>query len=79
MPQINLNVTPEFEESLARFMRLRRIRTKTEAIRTAVVEGLQRAAAGGGIADFRQWRGAALRAPANPRPRFPADADLWKA
>lgn len=38
MAQINLHVTPEFEEALEALMRARRLRSKSEAIRHAVQE-----------------------------------------
>jgi len=38
MAQINLHTTPEFEDDLAKLMRGRGIRSKSEAIRTAVHE-----------------------------------------
>jgi hypothetical protein len=38
MAQINLHTTPEFEENLAKLMRERGIRSKSEAIRIAVRE-----------------------------------------
>lgn len=38
MAQINLHVTPEFEEALELLMRGRRLRSKSEAIRHAVQE-----------------------------------------
>lgn len=38
MAQINLHVTPEFEEALELLMRARRLRSKSEAIRHAVQE-----------------------------------------
>ena len=49
MSQINLHTTPTFERALARLMRLRRIGTKSEAIRLAVEE-LPRASAAAGPA-----------------------------
>jgi hypothetical protein len=30
------------------------------------------------VADFKAWRGLALRAPVNPTPRFPIDETLWE-
>lgn len=43
MGQININVTPAFEAALVRLMRLRGIRSKSEAIREAVAESAERA------------------------------------
>lgn len=77
MAQINLHAKPEFERDLARFMRLRGIETKSEAIRVAVRESLERASRQRPPVDFKEWLGAALEAPQNPEPRFRSDDDLW--
>ena len=45
MSQLNINLSGEFEEALERLMRLRRIRTKSDAIRLAIQESLERALA----------------------------------
>ena len=76
MAQLNLNTTPSFERALARFMRVRGIRSKSEAIRVAVEESA--AAVTRGTADFEAWLGLGTQAPLNPSPRFPTHADLWK-
>jgi hypothetical protein len=76
--QININLTPELESALERFMRLRHFRTKSEAVRVAIQEGLERASRAAPVGDFKAWRGLALRAPVNPTPRFPSDETLWE-
>jgi hypothetical protein len=78
MSQINLHAKPEFERDLARFMRLRGLRTKSEAIRLAVREGLERAQAAPARKSFTAWAGAGLAAAPNPEPRFRSDDDLWR-
>ena len=78
MSQNNLHVTAEFERDLAGFMRLRELRTKSEAIRLAVREGLERARATPPRKSFTRWAGAGLGATLNPEPRFPSDDDLWR-
>jgi hypothetical protein len=78
MGQININVTPEFEAALVRLMRLRGIRTKSEAIREAVAQSAERAKCAAPVEDFSGWIGAALRAPLNPSPRFAGHDDLWR-
>jgi hypothetical protein len=77
MSQINLHTTPAFEKALARLMRVRRIATKSEAIRLAVEEAAAREMrrAPGGL---RALIGAATRAPLNPRPQFDSDDELWE-
>jgi hypothetical protein len=75
--QLNINVNPEFEEALSRFMRLRGIGTKSEALRVAIREGVERSISQAPRASFASWLGAATRAPENPSPRFHTDSDLW--
>ncbi len=78
MAQMNLHLTPEFERDLARLMKLRGIRTKSEAVRVAVREGVERSQRETGArTDFSAWQGAALAAAVNPEPRFASDDDLW--
>ena len=78
MSQLNLHLKPDFERDLARFMKLRGLSTKSEAVRVAVREGLERALrAGGSATDFRKLVGTGLRAAVNPQPRFESDDDLW--
>jgi hypothetical protein len=76
MRQINLNVTSEFERDLKRFMKLRGIPRKSDAIRTALHEAVTRTT-GGGDFDYRAWLGIGLKAPLNPKPRFRSEDDLW--
>ncbi len=78
MAQINLHVPLAFEKALVRFMRLRGIRTKSEAIRLAVQEGLDRACRRSANINFGTWIGLAKRVPLNPSPRFKSDDDLWR-
>ncbi len=78
MGQININVTSEFEAALARLMRVRGIRNKSEAIRTAVAEAAERATAAEPVEDFTSWIGLALGGARNPKPRFRTHDDLWR-
>ena len=78
MSQLNMNVTKEFEEDLAHLMKLRAIRTKADAIRTAVREAVDRALRPRRNTEFRDWLGAGLKAKPNPEPRFTSDDDLWR-
>lgn len=77
MAQLNMNVTPEFEEALARLMRIRRIRNKSAAIRIAVSEALQRSLAESTSFDWSAMAGRAS-GEENPKRRFHSDADLWE-
>ncbi len=74
MSQLNIQMNPSFEEALAKFMLVRGIRTKSEAVRTAIFEGLERAASPG--LDFSKLLGAAGPAE-NPHPRFSHHGDVW--
>lgn len=76
MSQLNLHVKPDFDRDLASLMRLRGIATKSEAIRIAVREAAERAQRSTRT-DFSGWKGAALDAALNPKPRFSSDDELW--
>lgn len=78
MGQLNIHMTPAFEESLRRLMRARGIRTKSEAIRVAVEEALALASRKARPTQFGDWLGLGNRAPANPKPQFASDDDLWR-
>jgi Arc/MetJ-type ribon-helix-helix transcriptional regulator len=77
MSQINIHLTTEFEQALAELMRLRHIKTKSDAIRAAVQEALERELRRRETPDFLQWVGLGTQAPENPSPRFRSDDDLW--
>lgn len=77
MAQLNMHMTPEFADDLDRFMRARKLANKSEAIRLAVREGLERALDEAGCTDFRSLIGAATRAPVAARPRFTSHDQLW--
>jgi len=76
MGQLNLNVTPEFERDLRRFMREKGIAKKSDAIRQALREAVAKADAHF-QSDYRSWLGLGLKAPLNPKPRFQSEDDLW--
>ena len=78
MPQLNIHVTPEFAENLRRFMGLRGLRTKSEAVRVAVHESLEREQRASCPSQFGSWRGMAVSSPLEPKPRFASDDDLWR-
>ena len=58
-------------------MRLRRIRTKSDAVRLAVIEAVEREKRVRRAPDFSTWVGLGRRVPENPNPRFRTDDDLW--
>lgn len=75
--QLNINQTPEFEEDLSRLMRVRKIATKSEAVRMAVRESLERSLQSACPVDYRSWIGLAAGEGENLQPRFRSDDDLW--
>ena len=75
MQQLNLNVTPDFERDLQRYMKQRGIPTKSDAIRQALREAVARS--GGGDYDYRGWLGLGLKAPLPRKRRFHSEDDLW--
>jgi hypothetical protein len=77
MPQLNIHMTPSFERDLSKYMKLRHIQTKSEAIRMAIKEGIQHAAAQAKVADFSSWLGLGLEVPVNKKTKFSSDDDLW--
>lgn len=78
MSQLNIHMTSKFERDLQKFMKVRNIPTKAEAIRTAVGEGLERAIAHVRPTDFSTWLGLAKQVPINSKRRFCSDDELWK-
>lgn len=77
MSQLNIHVTASFEKDLNKFMKLRHIQTKSEAIRLAIKEGIQHAAAHVAPGNFTDWLGLATQAPVNKKAKFSSDDDLW--
>lgn len=76
MGQINIILTPQFERDLQTLMKVRGIRTKSDAIRIAVQEIAKR----GSVADtaqFGELLGAGLRAPMNAKSKFSSEDELW--
>jgi Arc/MetJ-type ribon-helix-helix transcriptional regulator len=77
MSQINIHLTGELEQTLAEFMRLRQIKTKSDAIRAALQEALEREQRRRETPDFSLWVGLGTQAPENSSPRFRSADDLW--
>ncbi len=78
MGQLNMQMTPAFEKALQRFMKVRGVKTKSEAIRIAVEDALASSTRRLQAANFHEWVGLGRSAPENPRPRFPDDRALWE-
>jgi hypothetical protein len=59
-------------------MKIRHIKTKSEAIRLAVKEGLEHNTPNKSPTDFTSWLGLAIQLPVNKKNKFQSDDDLWK-
>lgn len=77
MSQLNIHLTPEFEQTLSDYMHLRGIKTKSEAVRQAIQEAVDRERRLRRVPDFTRWVGLGNRGIENPTPRFRSDDDLW--
>jgi hypothetical protein len=75
MVRLSLNVTPELERDLDRFMKQEGIRRKSEAIRRAVHDAAARSIPP--ACDYSSWLGLGLREPLNSAPRLRSEDDLW--
>jgi hypothetical protein len=71
-------MTPDFEHDLQKFMKIRHIKTKSEAVRTALREGLEHSVLNIRTTDFSNWLGLGKQAPVNKKTKFGSDDDLWK-
>lgn len=78
MTQLNIHMTTKFEQNLRTLMKIRHIETKSEAVRIAILEALERATQQPEPADFSVWLGLAKQVPTNTKLRFKSDDDLWK-
>lgn len=78
MPQLNIHLTPTFEKDLKKFMKIRHIETKSEAIRIAIKEGIEHSIGPVKPVDFSKWIGLGNQAPVNKKRKFFSDSDLWK-
>ena len=78
MTQLNIHMTLSFERELAKFMKIRRLKTKAEAVRVAIREGLEHSVQAE-PRDFSTWIGLGKEIPNNKKPRFRSDDDLWKS
>jgi Arc/MetJ-type ribon-helix-helix transcriptional regulator len=74
--QFTLNVTPEFERDLSRYMRERKISTKSEAVRRAVREALDEPVSQKSQ-DFRDLLGIGVQSPESKNRRFRSTNELW--
>ena len=79
MSQLNMQVTRQFQIELRRLMQARGIHSKSEAIRRAVSEALERTLSAEGRVDYLAWVGMAEACGQNPSPRFKTHDDLWES
>lgn len=77
MSQLNIHLTPSFEKNLIKFMKLRHIDTKSEAIRVAIKEGIEHTSLHAKPVNFTKWLGLGTQVPTNKKSRFSSDDDLW--
>jgi hypothetical protein len=59
-------------------MKMWRIKTKAEAVRTAIKEGLEHSANLVKPTDFSIWLGLGLQVPINKNAKFKTNNDLWE-
>ena len=78
MPQLNINLTPQFERELKEYMERAKITQKSEAVRKAVHEATGQLRVRQQGCGFQELRGLALKGPLNPNPRFKSHDDLWE-
>lgn len=69
-------MTAEFERDLRKFMRVRHLSTKAEAVRTAIKECLEHSTYAKKT-DFSSWVGLGKQVPTNKKNKFKSDDDLW--
>lgn len=74
MSQLNIQMTPEFEVKLRKYMVSRGIKTKSEAVRQAIEEGLA-VSPKFKLLDWSSLRGAGL---GQSEPRFSDNDELWQ-
>ena len=79
MSQLNVNLDQATEENLRQLMRLRAIRTKSDAVRVALAEAVERATLGRTTVKYAEWLRLGTRVPLNPSARFAGHDDLWGA
>lgn len=77
MSQFNINMTPDFEADLKRFMKVTKIAQKAEALRTALKTALLALTKGSRRTDWESLVGVARKGVQNPKPRFKNEDDLW--
>lgn len=78
MAQLNLNLTPQFNKDLEKYMKHKGISTKSEALRMALREIVELISTSK-KSDFSSWLGAGLKAEARTDRKFKTEDDIWSA
>jgi metal-responsive CopG/Arc/MetJ family transcriptional regulator len=76
MSQLNIHVTEEFEQKLARFMELRGIATKSDAVRLAIKEAVANAEKRPQMS-WDEFRDIANHFPQTPPEQWITEDELW--
>jgi hypothetical protein len=76
MAQLNLNLTPQFKKDLEQYMKHRGIKTKSDALRSALHEIVTMITTSK-KSDFSCWLGAGLKAEMKQKRKFKTEDDLW--
>lgn len=77
MPQLNMNMTAQFKSDLAKYMKHRGLKTKSEAVRMALHE-LVTLLSSAKKSDFGGWLGAGLKTGLRKDRQFKSEDDLWR-
>lgn len=78
MAQMNINLSPEFQENLAAFMRLRGLHSKSEGVRVAVREALDRETARMPKVDWTRLIGWANQLPEGREAKSLDEDAIWE-
>ena len=77
VPQLNINISDDFQQDLEAFMQARGIKTKSEAVKLAIKEAANLARRQQS-SDYQSWLGSGLKAELNEPLRLQTEDDLWK-
>jgi hypothetical protein len=76
MHQLRIRMTPELDQALAEYMRLRCLKTRSDAVRLALQDALEHGHQQRTPPNFSKWLGLGNQGPENPNRRFRSDDDL---
>jgi metal-responsive CopG/Arc/MetJ family transcriptional regulator len=78
MSQLNINITPDFEKDLKRYMKKKGLKQKSQAIRSALRDASDLLEVKEMGEDYHAWLGVGLKVSPRSKPRFASDDDLWE-